>query len=116
MTDVSAPERFYPGAPCCGRAGRMASAAECGAVQPARAGAGSAKREDRLVQFAQKLAESVGTGVTDIFRDCLEASGLDDARYELNSALSQVLNIPQAADRWSRGERVLNASATTTDA
>lgn len=60
---------------------------------------------------ARRLAESVETGVTEIFRDCLNASGLDHGRYELNSALTQVLNTPQAAHRWARGEQILKASA-----
>lgn len=65
---------------------------------------------------AQRLAESVGTGVTDIFRDCLQASGLDNSRYELNYAIAHVLDTPEAARRWSRGEQLLKSETATIDA
>lgn len=65
---------------------------------------------------AQKLADSVETGVTEIFQDCLQASGLDDSRYELNQALAYVLDTPEAARRWARGEQVLKSATTANHA
>lgn len=65
---------------------------------------------------ARKLAETVGTGVTDIFRDCLDASGLDHSRYELNYALAHVLETPDAAQRWARGEQLMKSPTATADA
>lgn len=59
------------------------------------------KREGNL------MADSVGAGATEIFRDCLRASGLDDSEYELNQALVQALSTPNAARRWAQGERIL---------
>lgn len=59
---------------------------------------------------AQLLADAVETGVTEIFQDCLQASGLDDSRYELNYALARVLDTPQAARRWARGEQILKSA------
>lgn len=63
---------------------------------------------------AQLLADAVGLGATEIFQDCLQASGLDDSRYELNYAVSHVLDTPQAARRWARGEPILKAASTAT--
>ncbi len=65
---------------------------------------------------AQLLADAVGTGVTEVFQDCLQASGLDDSRYELNYALAHVLETPQAARRWARGEQILKSAITTSNA
>lgn len=65
---------------------------------------------------ARQLAETVGAGVTDIFRDCLQASGLDNSRYELNYAIAHVLKTPDAADRWARGEQILKGPAATINA
>jgi hypothetical protein len=62
---------------------------------------------------AERLAESIGAGATDVFRDCLQASGLDDGRYNLNLALAQILNTPQAASRWAHGDRVLQTAPVT---
>ena len=64
---------------------------------------------------ARKLAESMEMGVTETFRDCLQASGLDDSQYELNFALTQVLNTPHAGRRWAQGELILNAATMTCD-
>ncbi len=63
---------------------------------------------------AQLLADAVGLGATEIFQDCLQASGLDDTRYELNYAVSRVLDTPQAARRWARGEPILKATSSAT--
>ena len=65
---------------------------------------------------AQLLADVVGTGVTEVFQDCLQASGLDDSRYELNYALAHVLETPQAARRWARGEQILKPATTASNA
>jgi len=56
---------------------------------------------------AQLLAQSVEMGVTETFQDCLDASGLDNAHYELNYALAHVLETHDAARRWARGEQIL---------
>jgi len=56
------------------------------------------------------MADSVGKGATEIFRDCLRASGLDDSEYELNQALVQALSTPNAARRWAQGERILEVT------
>ncbi|MDB5389257.1 MAG: hypothetical protein JWM11_4903 [Planctomycetaceae bacterium] len=64
---------------------------------------------------ARKLAESMEMSVTETFRDCLQASGLDDSQYELNFALTQVLNTPHAGRRWAQGEHILNAATMNCD-
>lgn len=63
---------------------------------------------------ARRLAESVGAGVTEVFRDCLQASGLDDSQYELNHAIVRVLETPHAARRWAKGERLLDSAIDPT--
>lgn len=65
---------------------------------------------------AQRLAASVGAGVTDIFRDCLHASGLDDSQYELNYAMAHVLDTSEAERRWARGERILKSETAILNA
>lgn len=60
----------------------------------------------------RQLADSIGAGATEIMRDCLNASGLDDSEYELNQALIQVLDTPHAAYRWARGERILESASS----
>ncbi len=65
---------------------------------------------------AQRLADSVETGVTEIFQDCLQASGLDESRYELNYAIAHVLETPDAARRWARGEPILKPATTASHA
>ena len=59
---------------------------------------------------ARKLAETVASDVTDMFRDCLSTAGLDSSRYELNYALSRVLETSDAAQRWAQGDPVLQSS------
>jgi hypothetical protein len=61
---------------------------------------------------ATRLAESVGAGATQVFRDCLHASGLDDAQYELNQAIVRTLDTPNAARRWAQGEFILKSTTT----
>lgn len=57
---------------------------------------------------AQTWAETAATGASDVFRDCLDAAGVDSQQYELNSAILHVLATPDASQRWARGERVLS--------
>jgi len=60
-------------------------------------------------EHVRDLSRALEAGVTDVLQDCLQATGLDDGRYELNLALSQVLNSPHAARKWSRGERLVQS-------
>lgn len=60
----------------------------------------------------RRLADSLDAGATEIFRDCLNASGLDDSEYELNGALVCALDTPHAARRWALGERILETAAS----
>ncbi len=50
--------------------------------------------------------ETVERGVEQGFINALKSAGLDDERYELNSALLTALDAPDAAERWVRGENV----------
>jgi len=61
---------------------------------------------------AKMLAEAVGAGAIDVFRNCLQASGLDGGQYELNRAISRALDTPDAAHRWAQGEHILEAVTT----
>ena len=55
----------------------------------------------------QIVAQGIEAGMT----RALKSAGLDANIYELNSALATALEIPDAADRWARGEDVFhNAS------
>lgn len=51
-------------------------------------------------------AQEVGRGLTEGLTRGLERAGLDADRYELNAALVAVLDTPDAAARWARGEEV----------
>jgi Fe-S-cluster containining protein len=55
------------------------------------------------------FAAAVGQGITDGLTEGLTAAGLDGQRYELNRALVGVLDVPNAAARWARGEAVLES-------
>lgn len=52
--------------------------------------------------YEQTVAEGVEIGVT----RALNAAGLSAEIYELNSALATALEIPDAAERWAKGENV----------
>jgi hypothetical protein len=49
---------------------------------------------------------SATAGVSYGLLDATEALGLDAARYELASAVLRALEVPDATERWLRGERV----------
>jgi Fe-S-cluster containining protein len=55
------------------------------------------------------FAAAVGQGITDGLTEGLTAAGLDGQLYELNRALVGVLDVPDAAARWTRGEVVLES-------
>ncbi len=48
----------------------------------------------------------VQRGVEQGLTRALKSAGLDDQRYELNSALVKALDTPDAAQRWARGENL----------
>lgn len=50
--------------------------------------------------------EEVGRGLAEGLSRGLERAGLDADRYELNAALVAVLDTPDAAARWARGENI----------
>ncbi len=50
----------------------------------------------------------VAQGIEDGMTQALKSAGLDANRYELNSALATALEIPDAAERWARGEDVFH--------
>ena len=62
--------------------------------------------------FSQRKAttprheEIVAQGIEDGMKRALKSAGLDAKMYELNSALATALGIPDAAERWARGEDV----------
>jgi hypothetical protein len=67
-------------------------------VPPARA---PAEAPDEPVH-EQIVAQGIELGLT----RALKSAGLDAHIYELNSALATALEIPDAAERWARGENV----------
>lgn len=56
------------------------------------------------------VAQGVELGVT----RALKSAGLDANIYELNSALAAALGIPDAAERWAKGENVFQSSPALT--
>ena len=60
---------------------------------------------------APRHEEIVAQGIEDGMTRALKSAGLDANIYELNSAVTTALAIPDAAERWARGEDVFrNAS------
>jgi len=55
--------------------------------------------------FAVTFGEGISAGLSQE----LTKAGLDGRSYELNRALTQALDVPDAADRWLRGETVFEA-------
>ncbi|MBI1900657.1 MAG: hypothetical protein HYS13_06045 [Planctomycetia bacterium] len=55
------------------------------------------------------FAVEVGQGVSDGLRQGLAAAGWDGQLYELNTALVRALDLPDATDRWARGEPVFES-------
>ena len=55
---------------------------------------------------APRHEEIVAQGIEDGMKRALKSAGLDAKMYELNSALATALGIPDAAERWARGEDV----------
>lgn len=49
---------------------------------------------------------AVGQGVELGLRRAIQSAGLDGDLYELNAALAIALAMPDAADRWARGEKI----------
>lgn len=52
------------------------------------------------------VADELHAGISDGLSEGLRLAELDDGVYELNDALATALATPQAASRWSHGERV----------
>jgi hypothetical protein len=59
-----------------------------------------------LAAGARAHAERVTDGVLVGLRDGLREAGLDDGLYEMHSALARALDVPDAAERWARGEKL----------
>ena len=55
---------------------------------------------------APRHEEIVAQGIEDGMTRALKSAGLDANIYELNSAVATALAIPDAAERWARGEDV----------
>lgn len=55
------------------------------------------------------FAATFGDGISAGLSQGLTKAGLDGRSYELNRALIQVLDVPDAAERWLRGEPVFEA-------
>lgn len=55
---------------------------------------------------ARRHEEIVAQGIEDGMTRALKSAGLDANIYELNSAVATALEIPDAADRWARGDDV----------
>jgi hypothetical protein len=60
----------------------------------------------------ETFAAAVSQGITDGLKEGLTTAGLDGQSYELNRALVRVLDVPDAAARWSRGEVLLEAGSS----
>lgn len=73
------------------------------AVSLARAGGDD---DPWLDHGALRHAEQIGAGTLAGLRDSLRKAGLDDGLYEMHSALARALEVPDAAERWARGENV----------
>jgi len=58
---------------------------------------------------ASQVVMTLGEGVSDGLTQALEAARLDGRSYELNHAVVQAVDIPNAAARWARGEQVFEA-------
>lgn len=57
----------------------------------------------------QRFAAAFGDGISSGLSQGLTKAGLDGRSYELNRALIQALDVPDAAERWLRGEPVFEA-------
>lgn len=66
----------------------------------------TACQEDRDPIPVHEGVLSATSGVSYGLLDATEALGLDAARYELASAVLRALEVPDATERWLRGERV----------
>lgn len=62
-----------------------------------------------LEQGAPRHAEQICAGARVGLRDGLGRVGLDDGLYEMHGALARALEVPNAAARWARGERLFTA-------
>lgn len=60
------------------------------------------------VSHEQTVVEGIEIG----FARALKTAGLDANCYELNSALAKALEVPDAAERWARGENVFGTCRT----
>lgn len=60
-------------------------------------------------QTPQLFAATFGEGISAGLSQGLTNAGLDGRSYELNGALVQVLETPDAAERWLRGEAVFES-------
>ena len=58
------------------------------------------------------FAAAVGQGITAGLTEGLTTAGLDGRLYELNRALVGVLDVPDAAARWARGEVLLETGSS----
>lgn len=74
----------------------------------------------RSVRFAASAGETeardsheqtVVEGIEIGFTRALRSAGLDATVYELNSALAKALEVPDAAERWARGESIFAGCA-----
>ena len=79
---------------------------QCRAVHAVSSARRRGGRDPWLEAGALTHAEQVCEGALVGVREGLRGAGLDDGLYEMHSALVRALEIPDAAERWGRGEKL----------